>query len=102
MSRRFQHLSSFLSSWFHQDFDIVGNTLEEILNSYLVSAGREDMSNIRSDIRDFFVSYPLITSRELEETLGLEVDPLGFSTSGKEFLLAIDQKLSTAVGGIDA
>lgn len=97
MTKRFQHLSSFLSAWFHQDFDIAGGTLEEVVSSYLLSARVEDVNYIRDDIRSFLVAHPLSTSDELQETLGLEVDPLGFATSGKNFLLAIDEKLAMGI-----
>lgn len=102
MSKRFQHLSSFLSAWFHQDFDIAGGTLEEVVSSYLLSAPVEEVNCIRNDISSFLVVHPLSTSYELETDLGLEVDPLGFATSGKNFLLAINEKLAMGVRGVDA
>ena len=96
MSDSYKHLSSFLASWFHQDFDIAGDSIDEILTSYLLSAKLQEIICVRRDIGAFLIEYPESSGGELEEVFGLEVEPLAFASSGKAFLLAIDKRLSEA------
>lgn len=94
MNKRYEHLASFLSAWFHQDFDVSGGTVEEIVAAYRASACKEDIDNVRRDILNFLKAHPSDASEKLEEAFDLEVDPLGFAPSGELFLQAINSALS--------
>ncbi len=93
MNKRYEHLASFLGAWFHQDFDVAGSTIEQIVDAYLASASKDDIENVRRDIQDFLKDHPHDTSEKLEEAFDLDVDPAGFAPSGELFLQAIHMAL---------
>jgi CdiI immunity protein len=94
MNNQYERLASFLGAWFHQDFDISGNTVDEIVADYKASATKEDIENLRRDIQAFLKAHPNDASDKLEETFDLEIDPFGFAPSGEMFLRAINEALS--------
>lgn len=93
MNNRYKHLASFLGAWFHQDFDVAGSTIEEIVNAYLASAREDDIENLRRDIQAFLNDHPNDASEKLTDTFDLDVDPAGFAPSGELFLRAICKAL---------
>ena len=93
MNNRYEHLASFLGAWFHQDFDLAGSTIEEIVNAYLASASKDDIKHVRRDIQDFLNDHPNDASEKRIATFDLDVDPAGFAPSGELFLQAIDKAL---------
>ena len=93
MKNRYEHLASFLGAWFHQDFDLAGSTIEEIVNAYLASARKDDIENVRRDIQAFLKDHPNDASEKFTDTFDLDVDPAGFAPSGESFLQAICKAL---------
>ncbi len=57
-TQSFDKLRYLLSAWFHQDFDITGNTLEEIIGSYKSESTPEDWTQLRGDIAAFLALHP--------------------------------------------
>lgn len=94
MSRSYPSLAEFLGAWFHQDFDVSGDSIEEIVSAFKRSAAKNDVEALQRDIRAFLDDHPNDASEQLEEVFDLEIDPLGFSTSGEMFLRTIARVLS--------
>lgn len=88
------HLQSFLGSWFHQDFDINGQSIVEITSLYKRSASALQAAEIIRDIDSFLEYHQNLRSIQLIEAFGLEVDPLGFAESARGFLEEIKDVLS--------
>ena len=95
MPEPYRHLAAFLHAWFHQDFDLAGDTVEEIVNVYKLSATRADMEAIIAEIAAFLASPSHNQAVQFEQLFDLDIDPLGFAPSVEEFLGAITRVLTT-------
>ena len=95
MPEPYRHLAAFLHAWFHQDFDLAGNTVEEIVTVYKLSATRADMEAIIAEIAAFLASPLPNRAVQFEQLFDLDIDPLGFAPSVEEFLGAITRILSS-------
>lgn len=91
----YRHLTAFLQSCFHQDFDLVGDTVEEIVIAYKQAATRDDMEAILAKIAAFLASPLPNRAVQFEQLFDLDIDPLGFAPSVEEFLGAITRVLTT-------
>jgi len=52
----FPELASFMSGWFHQDFDIHGETLEEVVAAFKADSGAELLAPLIADIDAFLAT----------------------------------------------
>ena len=50
-------LANMLDGWFHQDYDINGTSLEEILPHFIRAKGMIELENTVSDIERFLADY---------------------------------------------
>jgi CdiI immunity protein len=97
MKQPYDHLASFLASWFHQDFDIAGNSVEEIVGAFKKTASTKQISEIRADIDRFLADHGDAAEAAFERNFDLDVEPTGFAPSAVLFLRAIDTSLGSAV-----
>ncbi len=96
MPEPYRHLTAFLQSCFHQDFDLVGDTVEEIVTAYKQSVTRAEQEVIVAQITAFLASPPSPNRAvQFEQLFDLDIDPLGFAPSVEEFLGAITRVLTT-------
>jgi CdiI immunity protein len=49
----YPYLDALVGGWFHQDFDIDGSTLEEVLSSYKWRTAPDDRLGAKADIQRF-------------------------------------------------
>lgn len=49
----YPHLRTFLDSWFHQDFELGGDTLQEIVFNYKKSVYDDELQATRNEIAAF-------------------------------------------------
>jgi hypothetical protein len=47
---RFEHLDEFLGAYFHQDWDDIDRTADDVVRRFLGEASREDVNNVVGDI----------------------------------------------------
>lgn len=103
----YPHLAGLLAGWFHQDFDVAGSTLDEVVAAYRATADAAERLAVRDDIQRFILQHASSTSdptlgsslgsslgSALDATFQLEVDPLGFADSAQDFLQRIDRALA--------
>lgn len=95
MPEPYRHLAAFLQSCFHQDFDLVGDTVEEIVTAYKQSTTKADMEAIVADIAAFLANPSPNHAVQFEQLFDLDIDPLGFAPSIEAFLRAIARVLTT-------
>jgi dsDNA-binding SOS-regulon protein len=94
MSHQYEHLASFLASWFHQDFDLVGNTAEEIASVYKKTTNESEVKKVAEEIGMFLDEHRETLDEKFEELFDIDVDPTGFAPSIELFLVAIRRILS--------
>lgn len=93
MNRPYAHLASFFAGWLHQDFDLSGETLDEVLAEFKRSAKPGEASAVCGDVDRFLKDHGVDAGRGFAEAFEMEVDPLGFAPTIQAFLLTIRDQL---------
>jgi len=88
-SKDYPVLDALMSGWFHQDFDIEGETIEEIIGAYKDSCSQEELKSIAAEINKFLGDFEDNTDEEFSRIFKPDVDPKGFSPTTREFLKSI-------------
>ena len=89
-------LSNLLSGWFHQDFDIEGETVEEIIGKYNASCSVEERQTLIEDISRFLEIEDDMISQEFDRIFDPDIEPTGFAPTTRAFLEQIRLNLSKA------
>lgn len=91
---QYPYLFNLLGGWFHQDFDIQGDTIEKTIASFRESTPAEDLMGTRADIHRFLRLFdgPEL-DRKFREIFQSGVSPAGWEMDTKQWLLYIDQLL---------
>jgi hypothetical protein len=79
-------LLDFMGAWFHQDFDIQGNSVVEIVGAYRSVTPPDEQRKLKSDIQRFLAEHPSDLDAAFEETFQPDVTPSAFSGSTRAFL----------------
>jgi hypothetical protein len=91
-------LSQFLGGWFHQDFDIEGNTVPEVLDAFRAVTPPEEQAKLKSDIQRFLDEHPDDLDRAFEETFKPDIIASALSGSTRGFLEEIRDLLALDTG----
>jgi len=89
----FPDLADFMGGWFHQDFDINGETLEEIVAAYKGSVREDYVQRLCEDIDRFLATGAAGMDERFQTLFGPDIIPTAFRPTTHEFLLAIRQGL---------
>jgi hypothetical protein len=89
----YPELETLVGGWFHQDFDLDGETLEEIIGAYRNVTPDEQRRALREEIAHFLAEANDV-DLEFEQRFSPEVSPTGFAPSTREFL----ERIATLVG----
>jgi hypothetical protein len=88
-------LDALIGGWFHQDFDLAGDTLEEVIASYKEVGMREDWADARADIERLLGRCgDQELTREFIRLFEPGVDPEAWGTSTRAWLMRIHALLS--------
>lgn len=93
---RFPDLAEFMSGWFHQDFDINGDTLEEVVGAFRREVQEDYAQQLRLDIDRFLASAEGDLDERFQQMFQPDIIPTAFRPTTREFLEAIRSELSTA------
>jgi len=90
----FPYLDALIGGWFHQDFDLAGDTLEEVVAAYKKSNPPEDWLGTEADIKRF------LRTRDEDQIEGdfvrlftPGVEPAGWDMTTREWLMKIHDLL---------
>ncbi|MDH0865069.1 contact-dependent growth inhibition system immunity protein [Mitsuaria sp. GD03876] len=89
-------LADFMSGWFHQDFDINGDTLEEVVQAFRRDVDARYASRLVQDIDRFLASQAGSLDESFIDCFQPDVIPTAFRPTTREFLEAIRQALADA------
>ena len=89
----YPHLRAFLGAWFHQDFDLDGETLEDIVARYREVSPRFEIDATRGDIDKFIEAHGDSAHKAFVENFDPDVDPSGWGMSTRDWLFQIRQLL---------
>jgi hypothetical protein len=79
-------LSNFMGGWFHQDFDIEGNSVAEILEAFRAVTPANEQRKLKSDIQRFLDEHPSDLDSAFEETFKPDIIPSALSGTTRAFL----------------
>ena len=71
----YPYLDALVGGWFHQDFDVDGNTLEEVITSYKKRTEADDQLGVKADIQRFLRNTP---DDQLDDAFNDRFTPGGF------------------------
>ena len=87
--------ADFLASWFHQDFDIEGETVAELVQAFARSTPGPAQVAVRRDIERFLSEHSDDLDASFEETFHPDIIASAFSGSTLGFLEEIRGLLPT-------
>ena len=85
----YPHLQAFLSGWFHQDFDIVGDSIEAIAIEFKRVSSASDTRAVAADIREFLSASERQVDDRFTQEFDVDIDPTAFAPNVKAFLTNI-------------
>src|SRR5436309_645897 len=91
----YPYLDALVGGWFHQDFDLDGDTLEDLIDAYKKGTPPDDLGGARADIKRFLRQTP---RAEIEQAFvrlfNPGVDPKRWAASVEEWLSEVYRLLS--------
>ena len=87
-------LAELMGGMFHQDFDLVGNTVAEIIHAFQDVAPAAEQEQVRAEIERFLGEHGDDLERAFETTFRPDIIPSAFSGSTRAFLEEIRDLLS--------
>jgi hypothetical protein len=88
MTTTYPELETLMGGWFHQDFDLNGDTLDEVIAAYKAATPAPQRRALVAEIQRFLTGATDVES-EFEQTFHPDVLPTGFAPSTREFLSRI-------------
>jgi hypothetical protein len=79
-------LTDLMGGMFHQDFDIVGDTVSEIVRAFREVTPLAEQAELRAEIERFLAEHPEDLEEAFDATFKPSVIPSAFSGSTRAFL----------------
>jgi CdiI immunity protein len=86
-------LRQLLGGWFHQDFDIDGDSLEEILAKCKSVTPEEEVLGVKLDIETLLRNSGDDLDNEFAGHFRSDIDPAGWGMTTREWLLRVHEIL---------
>jgi len=91
----YPELAALLSGWFHQDFDIEGDTLETIMAAFNASSTYKDRQSLVVDLSNFLETGDDRIDELFVQMFNPDFEPAGFAPTTRAFLQEILRNLKT-------
>jgi hypothetical protein len=92
--QRYPLLADFFASWLHQDFDLGGPELRDVLAEYQRVTPRSKQALLRTEVDHFHADHPYDTEQAIERIFSPEVSVTALSGSAAAFLQEIQRVLA--------
>lgn len=89
-------LADFLASWFHQDFDIEGETVAEVVTAYKASSSAAAQTRLRQEIEAFLRDHDDELDEAFENVFHPDIIASALSGSTRGFLEEVRDLLGSA------
>ncbi len=86
-------LASFMGGWFHQDFDIHGDSLEEVVAAFKAESDAAHVEPLVADIDAFLASGDAGMEDRFRDLFRPDIIPTSFRPTTRQFLEAIRDAL---------
>jgi hypothetical protein len=91
--QQFPELAAFMGGWFHQDFDIHGDSLEEVVAAFRSESDVALVQPLVDDIDAFLATGDDGMEERFQDYFRPDVIPTAFRATTREFLQAIRAEL---------
>ena len=95
--QQFPDLAAFMGGYFHQDFDINGDTLEAVVAVFVADCDDSLRRHLIADIDRFLATSQGDVEARFQEYFRPCIIPTGFRPSTREFLLAIRNEVMASL-----
>lgn len=93
MTTAFSHLEDLIKTYFHQDYDLIADDLESLMQHYVTTTPQVDRNIVRAEIDRYLTLHERDLDQAFRRDYEYDVDPKTWSYSTKAFL----RKLSRLV-----
>ncbi len=93
MKQAFPYLANFLGGWFHQDFDLEGDTVGEVVQAFARVSDPQEWHDLLADIDRFVQSHGPDLDGTFQVMFNPDIDPRAFAGSTGAFLQEIARTL---------
>ena len=91
----YPYLATLIGAWFHQDFDIAGDTLAAVIAAFRKETNADDWAETRADIAGLLRRYDdAALAPEFIRLFRPGVDPAAWKGSTRQWLARIDELLA--------
>lgn len=91
---RYPRLADLIGGWFHQDYDIEGETVAEVIGAFRAVTPPDEQAALRADISAFLIDHPERLDERFEVLFRPDVTPSTLSGSTRAFLEEIHALLA--------
>ena len=88
-SERYPRLADLMSSWFHQDFDVEGETVADVVNAFRTVTPQVHQDLLREDIDSFLSEHADDIDNQFDQIFRPDVIPSVLAGSTRAFLETI-------------
>jgi hypothetical protein len=89
----YPEIETLMGGWFHQDFDINGDTLDEIVAAYRAVTPLDQQRALAAEVGRYLAEESDV-ERDFEPRFHPDVSPTGFAPTTREFL----ERIASLVG----
>lgn len=93
-ANRYPRLADLLGGWFHQDYDIEGETVAEVIGAFRAVTPADQQAALRADISAFLTEHSETIEEDFETIFQPDITPSAFSGSTRAFLEEIQALLA--------
>lgn len=90
----YPRLADLLGGWFHQDYDIEGETVAEVIGAFRAVTPADQQAALRTDISAFLTEHSETMEEDFETIFQPDVTPSALSGSTRAFLEEIQALLA--------
>ncbi len=90
----FSHIDRLVGGWFHQDFDLAGSTLGDIVGHYERASSKRELEGLSREIREFLAASRGREDDEFVKRFSPGVLPAQWSMNTAQFLECVLQLLT--------
>lgn len=89
----YPRIAAFFGAWLHQDFDLVGETLADVVTAYLEVSGQNEIGELRMEIQALLRDTAGDFDQAVVTLFHPEVYLDHFAPNSKEFFKRLDELL---------
>lgn len=94
-SEKYHKLQALLSGWFHQDFDIIGDSIVAVMDEYKKVSPDAEKHAVVAEIMELISCYGDKLDESFRREFDLEIEPTAFASTVEEFLMQIASELQS-------